>query len=280
MAAATRDIAKFEADYLTGRNPLAYIPLCQALRRDRRYGEALEHCQRGLQQGPDSVAGRTLLARLLCDLGRHDAALREVEKVERLVPPSKSLLVIKARAQGHLGHLKEAAVLLGDLEKDHLLDPEVQLLGQELRTLGSQRGTPVVVLPREAQSPRTPTRFVSIEALAAALSQNLAPLGLIHTTAVTDLDSGKSCIEGVQLFAESSDILFQELATACHDLDGGILSTAMIETQKALIIVTRRQRRLITVAIDPSMPNAGRFLLRTLQLLDQLCPGTRHSTPL
>jgi hypothetical protein len=104
----------------------------------------------------------------------------------------------------------------------------------------------------------------------------LAPLGLIHTIGVIDLDSSKSCVEGVQGYVDSADMLFQEVATACHDLDGGILASTLIETQKALMITVRRQRRLVVVAVDPSIANAGRFLLRTMKLLDQLCPETRR----
>ncbi|MBI5153965.1 tetratricopeptide repeat protein [Candidatus Poribacteria bacterium] len=72
MALKAAELAKLEADFASGRNPLAYIPLCQALRRQRRYTEALEACQRGLRSDPNSVAGRTMLARLLADLGRYE----------------------------------------------------------------------------------------------------------------------------------------------------------------------------------------------------------------
>jgi tetratricopeptide (TPR) repeat protein len=276
MAAGTRDIARFEAEYLTGRNPLAYIPLCQALRRERRFAEALEHCQRGLESTPDSAAGRSLLVRLLTDLGRYEPALREVERAERLAPPSKSLKVAKARALGNLGKIQMAMGILAELERDHLLDPEVQILSQDLKALSVERASDQVRLPPEAQEPRRPAKFVSMEDLVGKLREGLAPLGLIHTLGVIDLDSGKSCVEGVQGYIDSADVLFQEVATACHDLDGGILSSTLIETQRALMITVRRQRRLVVVAVDPTIAHAGRFLLRTMHLLDQVCPEIRR----
>ncbi len=276
MAAGTRDIARFEAEYTTGRNPLAYIPLCQALRRERRFGEALEHCQRGLEQGPDSAAGRTLLVRLLTDLGRYEPALREVEKAERIAPASKSLLLAKSRALGNLGRMDEAGRILADLEREHLLDPEVQILGRDLRALKQSAEAAQPSLPAGAQEPLRAARFVSLEDLVSRLSDGLAPLGLIHSCGVIDLDSGKSCVDGVQGFIDSADMLFQEVATACHDLDGGMLRSAMIETEGALMIAICRQRRLVVVAVDSSIAHAGKFLMRTLKLMDQLCPETRN----
>jgi tetratricopeptide (TPR) repeat protein len=167
MAAGTRDIATFEAEYLTGRNPLAYIPLCQALRRERRFAEALEHCQRGLEKTPDSAAGRTLLVRLLTDMGRHEPALREAERAERLAPASKGLLVAKARALGNLGKMDQATEILSQLEREHLLDPEVQILSRDLKSMEVVRPREQTRLPPEAQEPRRPVRFVSLEDLVA-----------------------------------------------------------------------------------------------------------------
>ena len=63
--AVTSEFYQLESDFLTGRNPLAYIPLCHALRRQKNYTRAYELCQRGIRNDPKSVAGRTLLARLL-----------------------------------------------------------------------------------------------------------------------------------------------------------------------------------------------------------------------
>src|SRR5690606_4889275 len=114
-------------------------------------------------------------------------------------------------------------------EREHLLDPEVQILAAELRELGSTRDSGASPLPAGAHEPRHQPRYISLEDLAARLRDGLAPLGLIHATGVIDLDSGKSCVEGVQGFVDSADMLFQELATACHDLDGGILTSSMIE---------------------------------------------------
>jgi len=275
MAGATRDIARFEAEYTTGRNPLAYIPLCHALRRERRLGEALEHCQRGLEQGPESAAGRTLLVRLLTEMGRYEPAVREAERAERLVPASKSLMVSKARALGNLGQLQEARRILAGLERDNLMDPEVQLLGRELKALGGNDSSSSPSLPPGAHEPRKAPRFYSIEEMASRLSDGMAPLGMIYASAVIDLDSGKTCVEGVQGYVDSADVLFQEVATACHDLDGGTLSATMVETERALMIAILRQRRLAVVAVDPAIGNAGRFLSRTISLLDQLCPETR-----
>ena len=98
MAITPSDIARLEADFKSGRNPLAYIPLCQALRRTKRYARALEVCSAGLRGDKNSVAGRTLYCRLLGDLGRYQDAFTELEKALKEAPDSMGLLTEKARS--------------------------------------------------------------------------------------------------------------------------------------------------------------------------------------
>mgnify|MGYP003856636907 CR=1 FL=1 len=82
--ATPAETKRLEQDFLSGRDPRAYIPLCAALRRQKSYIRGLEMAQRGLRGDPTSVAGRIIYARLLSDVGHYEDALREIARLEIL----------------------------------------------------------------------------------------------------------------------------------------------------------------------------------------------------
>ncbi len=65
----------------SGKNPMSYMPYAEGLRASGALAQALEICRAGLDKKPDSVSGRTLLAKILYDMGRYDNALEELGNV-------------------------------------------------------------------------------------------------------------------------------------------------------------------------------------------------------
>ncbi|MCB2153548.1 tetratricopeptide repeat protein [bacterium] len=253
MAAKPNDLAKLEADFLSGRNPLAYIPLCNALRRQRQYSQALDTCQLGLSRDPNSIAGRTLFARLLADMGRYSDALQEVQKVEPMAPDAMGLMVEKARCLIKMRRTQEAAETLRMLDQRNPMDPQVQLLNSQLRSLQGED---------YRQSREVSTADVSVnlplEDIVSSLMQQLKTLGVIKMVAALDLDSGKSCVEGELDITGAAEMNYQEVALACDELDQGTVRYQVLEMVKAQVLIVRRGRRMIVAAADPEV-NFGKL---------------------
>ncbi|MEQ8821231.1 MAG: tetratricopeptide repeat protein [Sumerlaeia bacterium] len=272
MALSANELAKLQADLRSGRNPLAYIPICNELRRCKRNAEALEICQQGLSRDPSSLAGRIILARLLGDLGRYQQALSEVKKVEASAPDSKGLLIEKARCQVKLNLLAEAEETLTNLEFHNPVDPEVQKIRTQFRNVrlaSSQTAGP--------KAARTLTVTLSMDEVTSLIKRQLTPLGKLKTVALLDLDSGRSAIEGDAVFADAGESLYQEAAMACDELDQGLLRHVIVEIKGALMIVARRDRKLVVVCSDPTV-NFGKLQHRLQLCLDQHVPATEPAT--
>lgn len=268
MALNAQELAKLEADFASGRNPLAFVPLATGLRRERRLGEALDVCQRGLERNPQSLAGRTLRARLLNDLGRYRDALSEATRAEAALGEAMGLSVERVRALIHLDELETARTALGKLETANLVAPEVQMLRGELRAREAQLA-PLTVRTSQAAAPRL--RSAPVDELAGLLADAVEPLCKVYCCAACDLDSGKYGIEGRRLVLENAEELFQELVTCCHEMEGGTLRVVTVETRSALTVITQRNRRLVVLSVDPAV-NFGRFLHRMNLVLQQHAP--------
>jgi tetratricopeptide (TPR) repeat protein len=247
MALSAEEFNKLQGDFASGRNPLAYLPLVSELRRQRRYQEGLEICQRGLAGDPNSVAGRTLLARILADLGRYPQALHEVQRVEASAPDSLGLKIEKARCLIKLRMVDEARATMDWLNTVSPMDPQVQVLNPQLRQLEASTSGPA-----RASSPRIAMLATSVEDMAKSVRTGISPVARLLALGVYDLDSGKSAVEGSDLVCGAGEALYQEVALACDELDRGEVRFLVAETSKCLSLTLRRGRRLVVVGVDPS----------------------------
>lgn len=270
--ATVGELLQFEQDFVSGRNPLAYIPLCHALRRSNNFSRALEICQRGVQIDPTSVAGRTLLARLLGDLGRYEEALREIVSLEESAPEGMGVLVEKAKCLIKMRRLPEAERTLRRLNQKNPMDPQVQVLNRALREL--QRvvalTTPVPVRRglKRLGAPAVTTREILDE-----LVRGTKALAKVKSLAVVPLGAGEPALEGQEGPAESAFLFFREVMQACKDLTAGSMRLGLLETDQTQLIVLVRQGNLISLAIEPS-PRLGKIYHRFLTLVGELLPET------
>ncbi len=274
MAISPSDIARLEADFQSGRNPLAYIPLCQALRRTKRYARALEVCTTGLRGDRTSVAGRTLYCRLLGDLGRYQEAFNEIEKALSEAPDSMGLLTEKARCLIKLHRQEEAELLLQDLNRRNPLDPGVQYLNSEFRTLRTKKEA--AVAPARERVPGA--AYLSTKEIAERLVGSVSPVAAVHAAAVIPLDAGEPAVIGAVENAEASLVFCQEVGVACLELDTGKLNTGIIETERRMLLIAQRQRLVVCLAVDPGQA-LGKVIHRFQLFLKQIFrdDGTQHS---
>ncbi|MCC6546734.1 hypothetical protein IT570_06150 [Candidatus Sumerlaeota bacterium] len=264
--AAVGELFQLESDFLSGRNPLAYIPLCHALRRQKKYIQALELCQRGVRVGPSSVAGRTLLARILSDLGRYEEALREVSKVEAEAPHAMGVLVEKAKCLIRLRRLMEADVVLHTLNSLNPLDPQVQVLNRGLIELRKHEmlSTPLPMKSGFMRKPSMTSRDI-LELVRDEMKDHCSILSL----AVIPKGAGEPAIEGKEEAAEVAYKFYRDSTQSCKDLEVGAVRLGIIETAEVQLIVLVRQGSLVSLAIQ-STPSLGKILYRFQTVVGEL----------
>lgn len=264
--AAVGELVQLESDFLSGRNPLAYIPLCHALRRQKKYIQALELCQRGVGRDPRSIAGRTLLARLLGDLGRYEEALREIAKAEADAPTAMGVLVEKAKCLIRLRRLLEADATLQTLNSLNPLDPQVQLLNRGLIELRKHEmlSTP---LPMKSGFMRKPS--MTSRDILEHIREEMQTQCSIVAIAVIPKGVGEPAVEGAEAAAEVAYRFYRDNLQACKDLEVGEVRLGIIETAQVQLIVLVRQGSLVSLAIQ-STPSLGKVLYRFQTVVGEL----------
>lgn len=257
MAQGAPEIDKLAADFRSGRNPMAFLPLCSALRRERRFAEALEVCQTGIAR-TGAASGQRMRARLLADLGRYDEGLAVLEALEG---GGAGAAAEKARCLIALHRFDEAGRLLEEAERAHPMDPSLQAMRAELRA--ARERVPAAAAPAARAEPLT------MEEACAALRRQIAPLGKVLTLALLDLDTGKSVVEGETDVLESAEVLHMENAQACSDLDFGELSSTTVELEQGWVLVVRERRRMAVLVFE-SGASYGKWHHRVRAVLEQV----------
>lgn len=266
------EIAQLERDFLTGKNPLAYIPLCQALRRGQHFSRALDICQRGLAHDPDSIAGRTLHARLLADLGHYEDALREISKAELSAPDAVGLQIEKARCLLRLQRNGEASSVLDKLNTSSPMNPEVQNLNRQLRD-------------RERANSRQSLSSVSVERLPRVFRRNcqevlnsvideMHSMVKVVSAAVIPTGAGEPAVEGDAMHAEAAYEFYRGISIACKDLESGQMRVGLMETDQIQLIVLVRDKTIVSISFEPT-PNFGKIYHRLVTVVGQLMPEAK-----
>lgn len=262
------ELTQLEKDFLSGRNPLAYIPLCQALRKQKLYARALELCQRGLAGDPNSVAGRTLFARLLSDAGNYEDSLREVARMELQAPGAMGLLTEKARALIHLKRFPEAEETLRLLDAQNPLDPQVQMLKTQYRQAVSSISHGVATQSRDAV-PRL-MRLNSRDILE-NIVREMKGVAKLHSCAVIPIGHGEPALEGQPVPAETAYTFYREATQASTELDSGKMRLGIVETAETQLIVLVRHSYIVAFSCEPTQ-NLGKTLHRLQVVVGQMLP--------
>lgn len=118
--------------YEEGKNPLAYIPYADALRKNGQLTKAMEICISGLKQDSYSLTGRTLLARIFYDMGRYENAICELKVALQISHDSFGPNLLYARVLMKQRSYNDAAIILYKLLKIKPTDADVIQLRKEL----------------------------------------------------------------------------------------------------------------------------------------------------
>lgn len=272
MATLTQ-LDKLEKDFRSGRNPLAFIPLCHALRAKRRHREALDFCRQGLAGGGDSVAAHALHARLLNDLEDFAGALAAADEGLARHPEAMGLLVEKARALLGGGHLEEAGALVEVLEEKNPLDHHVQELASQWRRLlalgqvrPSRTSSEALALPTPV--PQSGESNLSREEIAARISGEMKGLARVISCALIPMGAGEPVLSGDEAAAEAGYAFFKGVWTSCEELDAGKMRLGIVETEGAYLIVLVRQELIVTFACEPTT-QFGRVLFKLQGIVER-----------
>ena len=128
------EIAKLKEVYQSSKNPLAYIPYADALRRSGALNLALEVCREGLQNDSYSVTGRTLLGKILYDMGRYDEALEELGYVLQYARDAFGANLLMARIMVKKMEFNEALDIVKNLKMLNPKEPDVLALEDFIHT--------------------------------------------------------------------------------------------------------------------------------------------------
>jgi tetratricopeptide (TPR) repeat protein len=263
------ELQQLERDFLSGRNPLAYIPLCNSLRKQKNFTRALELCQRGLASDPGSLAGRTLLARLMADIGRYEEAMREIARAEATAPEAQGLMTEKARCLIKMRRFDEANTVMEQLLARNPMDPQVQLLSTQLRQLRGQLkgGTTHNVSRDEAP------RFVRLQPqeMLEAIRREIRGHATILSVAVIPTGAGAPALEGDAVAAESAYAFWKETNVCTQELDCGTMRLGILETEKSQLLVVVKRNMLLALCIQP-VANIGKIYHRFYHVAAQLLP--------
>ncbi len=264
---STSEIAMLEDEFLSGRNPLAFLPLCQKLRRLKKPLKAMEICRRGLEEVPGSLAGKIMYVRLLADLGHYKAALDEIEKVEQTAPETIGLLIEKARCQVKLSKLDEARILINRLNSYDPMNAEVQVISRELRH--QERKV------NEGKVPERPLFFPppkrNNQEILEIVKKEIQKLVSVRSCAVIPTGIGIPAVEGDPAHAEIAYEYYKGIVTSCNDLELGKMKMGVIEMDMAQFIVLVRQKSLVSVSFEPT-PQFGRVFNRFQTIVEHLVP--------
>lgn len=141
--------------YEQGKNPLAYIPYAEALRKENLLTQALEICIGGIKQDSYSVTGRTLLAKIFFDMGRYESAITELKIALKIAPDAFGPNLMLAKTLLKQRNTTDASEILHKLESQKPNDPEVRHIREEFSRFLSGVDTQVVSTKGEKKNVET-----------------------------------------------------------------------------------------------------------------------------
>ncbi len=128
------NLEHLRAAYESGKNPLTYIPYADALRQAGALKQALEVCTAGLENDSYSVTGRTLLAKILYDMGRYDRAVEELGTVLQVAPDAYGANLMMAKTLAKRREFHEAVDIINSIKAQNPSDPELLAVDNILRS--------------------------------------------------------------------------------------------------------------------------------------------------
>jgi tetratricopeptide (TPR) repeat protein len=141
---------------------IAFAELAGELRREGRFGEAIQTCRFGLARHPTFLSARVSLGRCLIETGELESARAELDIVSRIAPENVGALMALGDLHGRLGEPREAAEYYRRARDARGADPELEAtLSDAVREMEAASVPPALPAPPvEAQPTATGHREV------------------------------------------------------------------------------------------------------------------------
>ncbi|HPB30754.1 MAG TPA: tetratricopeptide repeat protein [Candidatus Sumerlaeota bacterium] len=254
------DIQHLRQQFEAGRNPLSYIPYADALRRAGLLVPALEICRDGLEHDSYSVTGRSLLARILYDMGRYDAAMQELGAVLQMVGEAYGANLLMARILFKKMDYHEALDIIHKIKKMNPLDTELLELEGSIHSQMFSLDTVGDVSIRKTKPELRPQ---SLDMKINELLQKLRSFpGVLRFSFSKMPDPGREDIRDI----DPPGALVARLCELCRENHLGNLRQVTVEMDKASILLYEIEGSLLRIVTD-SEANTGRLRLQVENLL-------------
>jgi tetratricopeptide (TPR) repeat protein len=140
-------ITKCEKILAADENSQIFAALADAYRRKGDIQRAQEVCARGLSIHPDYASARIVMAKILLELKKYDAAWQELKKAVDSAGRTRAVDLLESEILIHKGRRNEARAIL---EKLYISDPEDETIVRLMDSMSAKkksRSSPDVVMP-------------------------------------------------------------------------------------------------------------------------------------
>ncbi len=134
----TDDIHSLELDFAKHPHTDAFVPLCEAYLRSKRYMEAMLVCKKGIKNLPNDPRGRLLLARVYLEQGKPPKAEQELTSLLEIFPDNIDALVMQSDIWKSAGRKSDAIMAL---QRAMMMQPGRADLKDALKALGVEVDT-------------------------------------------------------------------------------------------------------------------------------------------
>lgn len=129
-------IAKCEKILAADENSQIFAALADAYRRKGDIQRAQEICARGLTIHPDYASARIVMAKILLELKKYDAAWQELKRAVDSAGRTRAVDLLESEILIHKGRRNEARAIL---EKLYISDPEDETIARLMDSMSSKR---------------------------------------------------------------------------------------------------------------------------------------------
>lgn len=252
------------ADFRSGKNVKAYLPLVNQLRKEKNHRAAVELCKEGLSKDSSSASAHIQLARLYTDLSRYSEAMEHLEHARKLgAHQAVGYLEVLLACQIKLHAVEEAEETLGKLREIDPFSTQTQVLSSELSLIkDEQRSETKTVLRKNQSHQLSPVDLLKV------IEDGIKPLTKVLVLDLFDLNAGKFLFREQDILLEQAIELHEEVTQASTELDYGHVRYTLLELRQSIFFVVQRSRYILFAAFNPDA-NVGKIQHRVFLILDR-----------
>lgn len=253
------DISELQLIFELGRNPLAYIPYAEALRNSGHLNLALDVCKSGITLDETSITGRTLLARILYDMGRYDDALEDLANVLQKAHEAFGANLLMAKILTKKREYHDAMDIVQTIK--HLNPHDTDL--KELREFLHSQIFSMETRGDLSDNTPVPYKSSSFDARVDELFRHLRSLPEVMNFSFTKLPGDKVEEEDDTDQVRNFFVMINRIAKKGNI---GALEQVMIEMERSSLLMFCVEGSLLKIVLKPGV-NLGRLRMQIEQIL-------------